>query len=75
MLPIQADNLMIAVHMGKGLGANRPPFSCGAPSPPLDRRSTTARRVFRMGLDAVAAILIFVVALAALNRYEFGRFD
>jgi len=28
-----------------------------------------------MGLDAVAAILIFLVAMAALNRYEFGRFD
>jgi len=28
-----------------------------------------------MGLDAVAAILIFLVAMLAINRFEFGRFD
>jgi len=28
-----------------------------------------------MGLDAVAAIVIFLVVMAAINRFEFGRFD
>jgi hypothetical protein len=26
-------------------------------------------------MEAIFAILIFVVAIAAINRYEFGRFD
>jgi hypothetical protein len=61
---------------GKGLGRESPAF--------LLRRATATdkrgapyllERFFGMGLDAVAAILIFIVALAALNRSEFGRFD
>jgi phage tail tape-measure protein len=32
-------------------------------------------RFSSMGMDAVAAILIFLVAMLALNRFEFGRFD
>jgi len=28
-----------------------------------------------MQIQAVVAILIFVAVMAALNRYEFGRFD
>jgi hypothetical protein len=67
---------MIAVRNGKAFGVNRLPFSCGARPPPLDGtphdRST---RISDMGLDAVAAILVFLVAMLAINRYEFGRFD
>jgi hypothetical protein len=28
-----------------------------------------------MGLDAIAAIVIFLVVMLAINRFEFGRFD
>jgi hypothetical protein len=65
---------MIAVHMGKGLGANRlsfsrGSFSCGSPQPPLDEAvQQTLRRYSSMGMDVLVAML-------ALNRFEFGRFD
>jgi hypothetical protein len=69
---------MIALHVGKGSGANRRSFCCGSL---LRRAPTTIRRSARYtherfsGMDAIAAIAVFLVALAALNRYEFGRFD
>jgi hypothetical protein len=28
-----------------------------------------------MGWDAIGLIVLFVVAIGVLNRYEFGRFD
>ncbi len=42
---------------------------------PLDGAIATAQEVYGMGLDAVAAILVFLVVMAAINKYEFGRFD
>jgi hypothetical protein len=66
---------MIGVHGRKGLGANRRPFSCGPPRRPLDEGPLNLERFSSMGLDAVAAILIFLVAMLAINRFEFGRFD
>jgi ribose/xylose/arabinose/galactoside ABC-type transport system permease subunit len=47
----------------------------------LDLTPTPARkmpgRTFASGrtMEAIIAILIFVVVILALNRYEFGRFD
>jgi hypothetical protein len=39
------------------------------------KASLRAKGPPRMQIQAVVAILIFVAVMAALNRYEFGRFD
>ena len=43
--------------------------------PAVAKASPPAKGHPRMQIQAVVAILIFVAVLAALNRYEFGRFD
>ena len=50
--------------------------ACALPrEPALAKASPPAKGHPRMQIQAVVAILIFVAVLAALNRYEFGRFD
>jgi hypothetical protein len=65
----------------KGLGGESPVFLLRLcllrPGPTTARRCAPQplERFSGMGMDAVAAILVFLVAMLALNRFEFGRFD
>jgi hypothetical protein len=41
----------------------------------LRRISRGKSKGARMGWEAIGLIVLFVVAIAAINRIEFGRFD
>jgi hypothetical protein len=53
---------------GRGGGA------CGAAGWPLERQSSP-REGALLAMEAIAAIVVFLVGFLALNRYEYGRFD
>ncbi|WP_293458666.1 hypothetical protein [Phenylobacterium sp.] len=51
-------------------GRNRTMTPCGARPPSLKPREQIPG-----GSMAIAVIAVFLIVIAALNRFEFGRFD
>jgi len=54
--------------LGLGRGA------CGAARPPIERGFDAAPKE-PAAMVAIVAILVFIVAIGALNYFEFGRID
>jgi hypothetical protein len=49
--------------------------ACGGPAPRLKRAKAVLPKKARAPMEALLPILIFVVAVIAVNVYEFGRPD
>ncbi|MCC7267083.1 MAG: hypothetical protein IT546_07045 [Caulobacteraceae bacterium] len=59
---------MCLANLGRAAGPPQPP--CRAERTPLNPPHAS-----EPAMSAIYTILIFLVVFAALNRYEFGRFD
>jgi hypothetical protein len=87
---IEPRILVIAVHTGRGLAPNPwrleggpvqsiVPAALRAPAPAAKAALglSSSRPCFqgRAAMIAIGVILIFIIAIGALNFYEFGRLD
>jgi len=67
--------LVIAVHLREGDAGVDACGEAGAPLKPEHLSPARYRAAGAAFMEAIVVILAFVVGLALLNRFEFGRFD